>query len=650
MAKHTPSQAAPAAATRDTATALRESSSIYVRLSELFLSEDNVRKGAPAQSGIVELAAMIEAQGLLSALQVTQEVIDGQPTGRYAVEAGGRRLRALQWLVAKGKIETDPLVECKLIDKQRASEVSLTENVSAEPMHPADEFEAYRTMAAQGQTTTAIAAKFGASELHVLRRLKLANVAPKLLALYRAGEATHEQIMALASVDDHERQLQVWNGLPTYSRHAHTLKNRLTEEEVEETDVRVKVIGLKNYIQAGGAIRADLFSDEQTQFLSDPGLVDMMLGERLEAHAQVLRDEDWAWVDICPVYDYQHRQLYVSKPKTYEPETEQQQTQRLALEAQVQALGEQCDAAADADDEDKSDALTEQIDTIEAQLEALKESRVSVAEIDKSTAGAVVALGRGGLEIHRGLVRRAELKKANINQAAGATGTGKDKRPEVPESLMRNLSSHRTAAIQASMLSNQRVSLAVLASKMAHSILEQGWSESPLKISLTQSRCKLQQNAPTLAASRAADELDAQRRVWLERLPQDADTWFAWLLEQPQETVLSLIVFATANCVDAVEARSGDAPQAAPLAQALSLDMADWWAVTPESYLDLVPKAKLVDMVMEIAGVQAAGVLAKMKKPEAVICAAQKATNSRWLPLPLRDTAPATAPCGEQVE
>lgn len=653
MAKHEHSSDASARDTGevgDLATVLGKSESVYIRLSMLHLSGDNARKAPPTQRGIEELAAMIEAQGQLSALQVTQEVTDGQATGRHAVEAGGRRLRALQWLASKGKIEADPLVECKLIAKERANEVSLTENISQEAMHPADEFDAYRVMADEGQATAAIAGKFGVPELHVLRRLKLANVAPKLLELFRAGEVSLEQIMALASVDDHDRQLQVWDGLPAYSRHAQTIKRKLCEEEIAETDARVKVVGLKNYLKAGGTIRADLFSEQQTKYLSEPGLVDLMLGECLEARAEAVRAEGWAWVDICPVYDYDQRQMYVSKPKSYEPETPTVEAERLALEAQSQALYDQCDAAEDAEDGDKSDELSDQIDAIQAKIEALKQSRVSVAEIDKSRAGAVVALGHAGLEIHRGLVRRCELKKGQADQLGGAPATQPAKRPEVPESLMRNLSSHRTAAMQASMLSNPRVSLAVLANRMAHAILGEDWSESPLKISLVESRSKLQQNAPTLAASRAALALEAERQAWLERLPQDSDTWFAWLLEQPEERVLSLIVFATANCLDVVQARSGGTPLAAPLAQALSLDMADWWEATPESYLDLVPKVKLIDMVTQIAGVQAAGVMAKMKKPEAVICAAQHAASSRWLPPPLRDTAPATATCGEQVE
>ncbi len=187
MAKHEHFSDAP---TRDTgevgdlAIVLSKSESVYIRLSKLYLSEDNARKTPPTQRGIKELAAMIEAQGQLSALQVTQEVIDGQATGRHGVEAGGRRMRALQWLASQGKIEADPMIECKLIANGRANEVSLTENVSQESMHPADEFDAYRVMADEGQATAAIARKFGVPELHVLRRLKLANVAPELLKLY----------------------------------------------------------------------------------------------------------------------------------------------------------------------------------------------------------------------------------------------------------------------------------------------------------------------------------------------------------------------------------------------------------------------------------------------------------------------------------
>ena len=73
-----------------------------VALSKLDLFAENVRRTGRG-SGIEELAASIQAHGLLQSLAVRAKLdADGQPTGRYEVVAGGRRLAALK-LLAKGK-------------------------------------------------------------------------------------------------------------------------------------------------------------------------------------------------------------------------------------------------------------------------------------------------------------------------------------------------------------------------------------------------------------------------------------------------------------------------------------------------------------------------------------------------------------------
>jgi ParB family chromosome partitioning protein len=74
-------------------------------------------------------------------------------------------------------------------------------------MHPADQFEAFAALVAEGRPIEDIAADFGVTPLVVQRRLKLANVSPRLLADYRAGEGVSlEQLMALAVTDDHAAQ------------------------------------------------------------------------------------------------------------------------------------------------------------------------------------------------------------------------------------------------------------------------------------------------------------------------------------------------------------------------------------------------------------------------------------------------------------
>ncbi len=75
---------------------------------------------------------------------------------------------------------------------------------------------------------------------------------------------------------------------------------------------------------------------------------------------------------------------------------------------------------------------------------------------------------------------------------------------------------------------------------------------------------------------------------------------------------------------------------ASALANALSLDMADWWEATPETYFDLVSKTRLMAVVTETSGEKLAAEIGKMKKGDAVLHAVEHAQGRRWLPQPLR--------------
>ena len=163
--------------------------------------------------------------------------------GRYFVTAGERRRRALLLLLEQGEIQKNHAVECKVRDSEDATEISLTENVMREDMHPVDAYEAFSALADQGKAIPDIAARFGTTEIIVRRRLALAKVSPKLLDLYRKEEMTFEQLSAFTVSDDHERQEQVWNGLSTWDRHASRIKSNLLTDEVASTDRRVKFVG-----------------------------------------------------------------------------------------------------------------------------------------------------------------------------------------------------------------------------------------------------------------------------------------------------------------------------------------------------------------------------------------------------------------------
>ncbi|SHM13576.1 chromosome partitioning protein, ParB family, partial [Nitrosospira sp. Nsp11] len=69
-----------------------------IAIKNLVKSPLNVRK--KEGSGIAELAALIASQGLIQNLVVTEQKKKNKKTGKFEVVAGGRRLAALNLLVA----------------------------------------------------------------------------------------------------------------------------------------------------------------------------------------------------------------------------------------------------------------------------------------------------------------------------------------------------------------------------------------------------------------------------------------------------------------------------------------------------------------------------------------------------------------------
>jgi ParB family transcriptional regulator, chromosome partitioning protein len=160
-------------------------SSTSIALNKLLAWDGNVRK-TESDKNIDELAASITAHGLLQSLVVRKD-----KRGKFAVVAGRRRLLALKFLADAGTIETNKQIPCHVIgDDVDATEISLAENVQREPMHPADEFDAFKALIESGVPVADVAARFGVTEAVVKQRLKLASVSPSLIAAYRKGEMT----------------------------------------------------------------------------------------------------------------------------------------------------------------------------------------------------------------------------------------------------------------------------------------------------------------------------------------------------------------------------------------------------------------------------------------------------------------------------
>jgi hypothetical protein len=90
--------------------------------------------------------------------------------GKFAVIAGQRRFLALSAPAERDQVPADLPVECRLMEADiDAAEIGLAENVVRQPMHPADQFEAFRNLIDKGSRhRTSIDSRLGRKWLNNL--------------------------------------------------------------------------------------------------------------------------------------------------------------------------------------------------------------------------------------------------------------------------------------------------------------------------------------------------------------------------------------------------------------------------------------------------------------------------------------------------
>ncbi|MHA6878931.1 ParB/RepB/Spo0J family partition protein [Ralstonia pseudosolanacearum] len=618
---------------------------ILVPLSRLVLRSTgrNVRKTTPRMS-IPELAASIQRVGLLQNLIVIPAA-DGE---QYEVVAGGRRLAALKLLAKKHRIAKDWDVPCLQVADGTARTASLTENVQREAMHPADQFEAFAALVAEGRPIEDIAADFSVTPLVVQRRLKLASVSPRLMEDYRADAVSLDQLMALSITDDHAAQEAAFYDAPQWQRQPAALRERLTEREIDAyRHPLVRFVGLDTYEAAGGGVRRDLFAEgDAGVYLTDAALLDRLAQDRLAGIAATVCAEGWAWVDATPGVTHADLHAFKRAPRERR-EPNKREAQRIErLQEKMRAIGEAVDAAMDADDEDKADALQEEGEALGEQLQALEDGLQGYGPNVKAAAGAIVTIDRNGEAIiHRGLMREAEakamrtlerLRQGFSDEGAEGDDEGEDdeqsKTAAMSDRLAQRLSAHRTAALQIEVARHPQAALAAVVHGMVQTVLQRSHygHDLPLGVSL-KVQDRLEGMAPDWPESPAAVALRELQQVASEALPQDSAGLFAVLLAMEQGELVKLLAVCVAATVDVVTPRATQHQPGGELAQAVGLDMAEWWQPNAEGYFRHVPKAAILRAVGEYAPDQVTR-LAKLKKADIASEAERLADGTGWMP------------------
>jgi ParB family chromosome partitioning protein len=541
----------------------------------------------------------------------------------------------LQQLAKAGDIPAAFAVPCRITEAGNATELSLAENVMREDMHPADQFEAFRSLIDDGMPVADIAARFGCSEAHVQKLLKLARVSPKIIKAYRNSDLTLECVMAFTVSDDHDAQEKVLADFDAGHNDARDIRDALTESDIAATDKRVKFVTLKHYEKAGGKLRRDLFSDDDSGvYIEDATLLDTLVTEGLAKKARPVRAERWKWVEVIHDFGYQQSSGYKRIYPAPVPLTDAEQKQLDSLQAEYAALN-------DAWNESDEQEAPERLDELEKLISAIEDRDGVWTPEQLALAGAVVSLDHAGkIKIERGLVKPGDMpkqsRKANNANTAHTPGTetAEEQPAGLSAALIESLTAHRSAALAATLLDAPDKGLAVIVHALAQDIFIH-CHNTVLELSGRTQSLKLVED------STAFQRLEQARETWGQRIPGTHDGLWQWCLEQDQSVLLDLLTFCAACMVNAVQ-RKADRPDcprlehARNLSLSVHLDMKAWFTPTADNYFSRVGKPQILDALTAARKQPPAPAWEKLKKAELAALAEREIAGTGWLPELLR--------------
>ena len=654
---------------------------------KLVLSQSNVRR-IKAGISVEELAEDIARRGSLQSLSVRPVMADdGSEIGKFEIPAGGRRFQAMSLLVKQKRLAKTTPIPCIVRDAKStilAEDDSLAENMQRAALHPLDQFRAFVALREKCQGDEEIAAAFFVTPQVVKQRLKLAAVAPALLELYAEDEMTLEQLMAFTVNPDHERQVQVWEAIrSSWNKEPYQIRRMLTETSVRASDRRAVFVGIEAYEMAGGTMLHDLFQGDDGGWLEDPALLDRLVSEKLQAEAEAIAPEGWKWIEVSLdlPYGYSHGLRRLSGDPA--PMTDDEGAAHAKLLAEYRALEEEYEG---------QDEFPEEIDArlgaLEVAMEKLEARPLIFDDVEIARAGAFVTLDRfGELAVSRGFVRpedepredadvhsgepAADGQGTELSAASSADGVGHgtvitsagqalaanvpDDEDDgalkpLPERLVMELTAHRTLALREAVGRSPDVALTLLLLKLVNDTFRTSSSAGSC-LDASVRHVYMSAQASDLKESVVAKLVDDRHAEWEADLPlgNDAALWdYLTSLDQPSR--LSLLAHCLSFGINALHEKVNPygagisaggltrrMTQSDLVAQAVDLDMVEaGWQPTADTYLNRVPKARILEAVREAKGEGTAQLLDHLKKGEMATEAERLLKGSGWLPEVLR--------------
>lgn len=243
----------------------------------LAVSSDNPRSNeAVDPDDLAVLAENILAHGVLV------PIIGYWDGDIFKAVAGGRRTRALQSLINEGAIDNGYEVPIRDVGKIRALTIGIAEQVTHRKLTPLDELRIYTHPEYHSHSAEALAKLLGKSVKAVEQRRKVLELPEDVLALVFAEEINVDQAHGLTYfLEDPElleHMVQRCQDYPSTSladlRRVYTRLHRPWDQMFGSD-----LITQDAYIEAGGKLQRDLFTDEA--IVLNPDIFDALLDKVL---------------------------------------------------------------------------------------------------------------------------------------------------------------------------------------------------------------------------------------------------------------------------------------------------------------------------------------------------------------------------------
>jgi ParB family chromosome partitioning protein len=635
-----------------------------IPLNKLIASPRNVRRHSdPAADA--ELKASIAAHGLLQNL-----IVHAGAKGKFEVEAGERRRKAMLALADEKLLPRDHEVTCLVLEDtaESAVETSLAENFHRLAMNPADEAQAFAALIDAGILVEDVARRFGLTVRFVEGRLRLATLAPVVFEALASGEITLDIAKAYGATSDQAIQARVFEQVGTayYAPNPDSIRRMVLSDTVRGNDPRARLVGREAYLAAGGRIERELFDDQDSEAWADVALLESLAAARMEEQARAIAAEQGlAWVK--PTLDaYASHDLVeglVRLPAEPAPLTEAELARLDALDASYDehaAILENDDSA-----EEAVAAAEAAIEAIERECQDIRARPPVLADDLKAEAGMVLVLSRDGTPVLQPVFygeRQAEAPDdddaVEIVAAEGGQGL---RRAALSKRLVDELAMQRRDVLALHVASDPALALDLMVFTLADAdthdfrarpatTLRGGTPAGPIvgfeakgasaSVSLAEFRAGLDEC--WRAGENVSDRFDRFRALSDEA----RSAWLGHVVGRTLEASLNMAGERSIAFHD-------------HLGSLIGIDMAAWWRPTAANYFDRVSKSVILDALAAVGGPELSSRFASVKKGDLAMSAERvfagtyitdvevRERATAWVPEVMRFAAPQPGVAGE---